>query len=150
MRIKPQKMQILLWKQFFGGLYMRYRRLKKYGIFFVLGAIGYGAIETIWRGWTHWSMMIAGGLCFVMFSLVAERLKSKPLVLKAAVCALGVTAVEFIFGVVFNLWLKMDVWDYSNMPFNLLGQICPIFTLIWAGIAFAFLPFVEILNRDYA
>lgn len=24
-----------------------------------------------------------------------------------------------------------NVWDYSNMPFNLLGQICLPFTVIW-------------------
>lgn len=129
---------------------MKTKNIKRYSLFFILGAIGYGAIETIWRGWTHWSMLIAGGLCFVLFSIVAERFKGKPLLLKAAVCAILVTSVEFVFGVVFNLWLKMNVWDYSHMPYNLLGQICPIFTLIWAGIATAFLPFVDVLNKDYA
>lgn len=126
------------------------KSIKRYGLFFIIGAVGYAAIETIWRGYTHWSMMIAGGLAFVMFSIVAERLKGKNILVKAAVCALGVTTIEFIFGVVFNLWLKMGVWDYSHMPFNVLGQICPVFTLIWAGLATAFLPFVEVLNRDYA
>ena len=128
---------------------MKYKRLKRYGLFFILGAIGYAAIETIWRGYTHWSMMIAGGLCFILFSLVAEGLRGRSIFLKAAVCAVGVTAVELIFGVVFNLWLKMNVWDYSHMPMNLMGQICPMFTLIWGGIAIAFLPFVEVLNKSY-
>jgi uncharacterized membrane protein len=44
----------------------------------------------------------------------------------------------------------MDVWDYSNMPLNILGQICPIFTVIWVGIAVAFLPLAEVINADYA
>lgn len=126
------------------------KSIKRYGLFFVIGAIGYAAIETIWRGYTHWSMMIAGGLCFVMFSIIAEKLKNKNILIKAAVCALGITAVELIFGVIFNLWLKMNVWDYSNMPFNILGQICPLFTLIWAGLAIAFLPLADVLNKDYA
>lgn len=124
--------------------------IKKYGLFFIIGAIGYAAIEVIWRGYTHWSMMIAGGLAFVMFSLVSEKLKDRNIIVKAAVCGLGITAIEFVFGVIFNLWLKMGVWDYSHMPFNLLGQICPIFTLIWAGLAIAFLPLSDALNKDYA
>ncbi|MBQ8302432.1 MAG: hypothetical protein IJX97_02650 [Clostridia bacterium] len=129
---------------------MKYKRIKKYGLFFLLGAVGYGAIETIWRGYTHWSMMIAGGICFIIFSLVAERFQGGSIFMKAAICAFGVTAVEFIFGVIFNIWLGMGVWDYSHLPYNLLGQICPMFTLLWAGIAIAFLPFAEVLNRDYA
>ena len=129
---------------------MFFKLLKRYSLFFIIGAIGYAAIETIWRGYTHWSMMIAGGICFALFSVVAERLRGRSIFLKAGVCALMVTGVEFIFGVVFNLWLKMNVWDYSYLPLNILGQICPMFTIIWAGIAITFLPFVEALNKDYA
>ena len=128
---------------------MNIRKAKKYSLLFILGAIGYAAIETIWRGHTHWSMMIAGGLCFMLFSIVADKMKDKPILVKAGVCAVGVTAIEFVFGVVFNLWLKMDVWDYSNMPLNLLGQICPLFSLIWVGIAVAFLPLADIINKEY-
>ena len=126
------------------------KKLKKYALLFTIGAVGYGAIEMIWRGNTHWSMLIAGGICFILFSLVAERFKEKNILLKAAICALGVTAVEFLFGVLFNLVLKMNVWDYSNMPLNILGQICPLFTVLWAGIAIAFLPLAEVINKDYA
>ena len=129
---------------------MNIKKTKKYSLLFILGAIGYAAIETIWRGYTHWSMMIAGGVCFVLFSIVANRMKDKHILAKAGVCAVGVTAIEFVFGVVFNLWLKMDVWDYSNMPLNILGQICPIFSLIWVGIAVAFLPLADIINKEYA
>lgn len=124
--------------------------IKKYGLLFIIGAVGYAAIEIIWRGRTHWSMMIAGGLCFILFSMVAEMLNGKSLLVKAAVCAVGVTAIEFIFGVVFNIWLKMGVWDYSNVPFNIMGQICPMFSILWAGVAIAFLPLADAINKSYA
>ena len=124
--------------------------IKKYGLLFILGAVGYAAIEIIWRGRTHWSMMIAGGLCFILFSMVAEMLNGKSLLVKAAVCAVGVTAIEFIFGVVFNIWLKMGVWDYSNVPCNIMGQICPMFSLLWVGVAIAFLPLADAINKSYA
>ena len=129
---------------------MTKNKLKKYSLLFLIGAVGYGAIEVIWRGFTHWSMMIAGGLCFIIFSLVAEKFEKRNILIKASICALGVTAVEFLFGVLFNLVLKMNVWDYSNMPLNILGQICPLFTVLWAGIAIAFLPLADIINKEYA
>ena len=124
--------------------------IKKYALLFILGAVGYASIEIIWRGRTHWSMMIAGGLCFILFSMVAEALRGRSILLKAVTCAVGVTAIEFIFGVVFNIWLGMDVWDYSHVPFNIMGQICPMFSLLWVGIAIAFLPLADAINKNYA
>jgi hypothetical protein len=62
---------------------MAKRKVKKYSLLFLIGAVGYGAIEVIWRGFTHWSMMIAGGLCFIIFSLVAEKFEGKHLLIKA-------------------------------------------------------------------
>ena len=124
--------------------------MKKYAIFFATGAVGYAAIEVIWRGHTHWTMVIAGGVCFIVFSLVEEFFSERGMLFKAMLCALGVTAVEFIFGVVFNLIFGMGIWDYSNMPLNILGQICPVFSLMWAGIAIAFLPLARVINQDWA
>jgi uncharacterized membrane protein len=112
--------------------------------------MGYAAIEIIWRGRTHWSMMIAGGLCFVFFSIAAELFSGRSIFIKAGAAALCVTAIELIFGVIFNIWLGMNVWDYSNVPMNFLGQICPIYSILWAGIAILFMPFVELLNKEYA
>jgi uncharacterized membrane protein len=126
------------------------KHIKKYVLLFILGAVGYAAMETIWRGHTHWSMMIAGGLCFILFSLAAEALRGRSILLKAVTCAVGVTAIEFIFGVVFNIYLGMGVWDYSHVPFNIMGQICPMFSLLWAGIAIAFLPLADAINKSYA
>ncbi len=123
-----------------------FRKIKKYAAFFFVGGVGYVLIELLWRGRTHWTMAIAGGICFIIFSLVAEKLKDRTLLLKAAVCALGVTLVEFIFGVIFNLMLGMAIWDYSDVPFNLLGQICPGFTLLWMGLGILFLPMAQIIN----
>lgn len=45
--------------------------------------------------------------------------------------AIVITTLEFVCGCIVNLWLGWNVWDYSNMPFNLLGQICLPFTVIW-------------------
>ena len=123
------------------------KRVKRYLTFFVVGGTGYAVIELLWRRRTHWTMILAGGVCFVIFSLVAERFKEKPLVYKAALCSLAVTAVELVFGLIFNIALKMNVWDYSGVPFNFLGQICPLFTLIWGGLGLIFIPLADAMNK---
>lgn len=116
-------------------------------MFFGIGGAGYALIEILWRGRTHWSMALAGGICFIMFSLVAEKLYSLPLLLKAVIGACGVTAVELVFGIVFNLIFDMGVWDYSNQPFNFMGQICLSFSAAWCGLALCFIPLADFINR---
>ena len=98
-------------------------------VIFGLGAICYGLIEVVSRGYTHPSMLLAGGICFVSM-LFIDRMKIN-FVLKCIISAVVITSVEFIFGYIFNIVLKYDVWDYSAEPFNFLGQICLNFFLIW-------------------
>ena len=126
---------------------MSFKRARKYLILFFVGAAGYAAIEIIWRGHTHWSMAIAGGICFILFSHVARIFRHKGIIIKAAICALAVTLVELLFGIIFNIILKMNVWDYSDRPLNLLGQVCPLFTLMWGGLSIIFLPLADLIAR---
>lgn len=122
-------------------------RMKNNSLLFAIGGAGYGAIEILWRGRTHWTMIIAGGICFVIFSKIAKKYKNRRILFKSLICALSVTAVEFIFGLVFNILLGMNVWDYSGLPLNFLGQICLLYSMIWMVLATAFLPLAELLNR---
>ena len=128
------------------GLKSVFKKKLRYPVFFVFGALGYAIIELLWRGRTHWSMLIAGGICFIIFSLVSERLSKAPLWIKASVCAAAITVVEFAFGLVVNVALDMNVWNYTDVPFNLLGQICPTFTLLWACLSLALLPLANYMN----
>jgi len=124
-------------------------RIKKNSLIFSAGGLGYGFLEILWRGYTHWSMIIAGGLCFLIFSVIADKFKGRHIVYKSIMCALTVTAVELAFGVVLNLVLKLDVWDYTNVPLNFLGQICLPFTLVWGLLGFIFLPLAEYINLKF-
>lgn len=45
--------------------------------------------------------------------------------------AIIITLLEFITGMIVNVKLGWNVWDYSNLPFNVLGQICPFFFIAW-------------------
>lgn len=78
----------------------------------LLGA-AYVALETLWRGYSHPSMFIVGGLCGVLVGALnqAPRFYNAPVALQAAAGAAVVLAVEFASGCILNLWLGLDVWD---------------------------------------
>lgn len=100
-------------------------------ILFWIGGLLYVLIELIVRGRTHWSMFIVGGLAFFLIGFINEKYKKMPLAKQMLIGALVITALEFVCGCIVNLCLGWGVWDYSNMPFNLFGQICLPFTVIW-------------------
>lgn len=100
-------------------------------LFFVfsVGAGLYSGIELLWRGRTHWSMLICGGLCFLLMYLIGGT--ALTLWLRCIICALVISAVEFITGCLVNLLLGWQVWDYSDRAFNILGQVCPLYSFYW-------------------
>ncbi len=98
---------------------------------FLVGGVVYGLLELLWRGYTHWSMVLAGGLSFLILHLLNRRFSGRGLLFRCFLGSAVITSVELAAGVIVNLWLGLDVWDYSGMAFNVLGQICPIFSLVW-------------------
>lgn len=102
----------------------------EFAFIFIFGAIGYGSIEMLWRGHTHWTMLLLGGVCLYLIYLISTRMREK-LWQKLLMCAAAISALEFAVGCLVNLRLGWAVWDYSDMPYNLLGQICPTFSLMW-------------------
>lgn len=122
------------------------KRNKRYLIIFTIGAVGYGFIEILWRGRTHWSMLIAGGICFVVFSIIEQCFKNARLLYKCILGSLTVTLLELVFGYVFNILLEQKVWDYSRVPFNLAGQICLPYSVLWGILSAVFIPLSGKLN----
>lgn len=113
-------------------------------ILFLIGGLFYVLIELIARGHSHWTMFIVGGLAFFLIGCINEKYRKMPLVKQMAIGATVITILEFLCGCIVNLWLGWNVWDYNNMPLNLLGQICLPFTVLWF-----FLSAVGIILDDY-
>ena len=98
---------------------------------FVIGAASYGLIEIMWRGYTHWTMVLTGGACFVTLGKIFEKTKRFGVIPMAVCGAAVITLFELIVGIAANLIFKMQVWDYSKMKGNFLGLICPQFSFLW-------------------
>jgi uncharacterized membrane protein len=112
------------------------RKYYKPAALFCAGGLVYVAVELLWRGRSHPSMLAVGGLCFLLIGLINEGLSwNLGLLWQALIGAVIVLFVEFCAGCVVNLWWGWGVWDYAGVPGNLLGQVCPPFAAAWAGLA---------------
>ena len=105
---------------------------KKQCALFVLGGAGYVGLELIWRGRSHYSMFLAGGVCFLLLGRLNRKL---PGPVRAVLGAGIITLVELTAGLIVNR--SYAVWDYRDRPGNFLGQICPLYSLLWIPVAAA-------------
>lgn len=87
-------------------------------------------------------MFFAGAIVLTSFYFISTNFQI-PLWGKCIIGMLIITGIELIFGIVFNILLKENVWDYSNVPFNFLGQICIPFSLIWFVLSGAVFKIME-------
>ena len=105
-------------------------KLSQFIFSFLLGYFCYSLIEIVMRGYTHWTMSLTGGLVLAVLYAV-NRCRTMTLIRSCAVGTLLITAIEFAVGVFDNMIMHWNVWDYSDMPLNLLGQICIPFSCFW-------------------
>lgn len=122
------------------------KRLQRALCLFAAGAAGYCALETLWRGRTHPSMALCGGTVLALFVPLARRGGSR-LRLCLRGCGL-ITACELLWGMIFNR--RRQVWDYSALPGNVRGQICPLFSLLWFALCWGLSLFCPLLERHLA
>ena len=100
------------------------------------GGLIYIGMELALRGRSHWTMFLLGGVCFVVLGLINELIPWQMPLLKQMILGMAIiTYFEFLTGCVVNIWLDWGIWDYSRMPGNILGQICPLFTFLWFWIS---------------
>ena len=115
---------------------MKQSKIKKYEFLFFVGATIYVIIEKLYRGYSHWTMFLLGGICFIALGLINELIPwDMPLLLQMLIGGMIITVLEFITGCVVNLWLGWNVWDYSELPCNLLGQISLFSSIGWVGLS---------------
>lgn len=107
------------------------KNIIKYIILFLIGGCVYYSIEIIARGFSHWTMFMVGAICFILIGAINEITPKMPLLKQMLLSEIIITFIEFISGCILNIWLGLNIWDYSNEPFNLLGQINLKHTIYW-------------------
>lgn len=118
------------------------------GLLFLTGSCAYPTLEMIWRGHTHYSMAIAGGLCLTLINRVCcGRLAHKGLPLRCLAGAGIITGVELGTGLIVNDLLDFGVWDYSNLPLNIMGQVCLPYSLLWFALTLPAMALCELYRK---
>ena len=114
-------------------------------LLFYTGGTVYLSLELLYRGRSHGSMFLAGGLCFLLIGHLNRVEPKLPLPLRTVAGAVIVTMVELGAGMVFNR--QYQVWDYRDQPGNFMGQICPLFTALWIPLSLAAALLFERMDR---
>lgn len=79
-----------------------------------------------------WTMLALATVLAIPLDLFGAPLYGKlSLPVQSLICALLITAAEFAAGLILNVHLGLGIWDYSDKPGNLMGQVCPQFFIIW-------------------
>ena len=120
-------------------------KIWKTAVLFYIGGTAYMTLEFLWRGYSHGSMFVAGGLCFLLIGHLNRVQPRLILPLRAVTGALIVTMVELAAGMMVNR--RYTVWDYRGLPGNFMGQICPTFTLLWIPVSVLAMVLYDQLDR---
>lgn len=112
------------------------------------GSCAYPTLEMIWRGRTHYSMAIAGGMCMVLIEKICcEQLAGKSIPVRCLAGSGIITGVELCIGLLVNDLFKLNVWDYSDLPMNLFGQVCLPYSLLWFGLTLPAMALCKMLRN---
>ena len=122
-------------------------KLWKNILLFIFGGLGYMGLECLWRGWSHGSMFLAGGSCFLLLGKLDRTQPRLPWPARALTGALIITSVELLAGLLFNR--DYSVWDYRSMPWNFHGQVCLPFTLLWLPVSLGAMWLYSTLDKGF-
>ena len=117
----------------------------KHSFLFLTGGLLYAGIEILWRNFTHPAMIVVGGIAFLLVGGINDWFPWQlSLVDQGLIGGTIITGVELLSGLFLNRYLHLNIWDYSDYPFNVMGQICLPFWLLWCLLAVA-----AVLADDY-
>lgn len=123
--------------------------LKKEFFIFIIFGISYFMLEILYRGHSHWTVILLGGLASVFIGLINEITPKMKMWQQMLLGTVIITILEFIFGYILNIKLGLGIWDYSNVMFNFMGQICLPFSFLWFILSYFIIILDDILKETF-
>lgn len=123
--------------------------LKKEFFIFIIFGISYFTLEILYRGYSNWTMIFLGGIVSVLIGLINEITPNMRMWKQMLLGTILVTLFEFILGYILNIKLGLGIWDYSNIPFNIMGQICLPFSFLWFVLSYFVIILDDILKETF-
>lgn len=117
-------------------------------ILFYIGGTAYMILEFIWRGRSHGSMFLLGGLCFLLVGGGSAKFPKIPAFARPILGAGIITGLELLTGWLVNR--DFEVWDYRDQLFQFQGQICLAFSLLWVPVSLAAMELYALTQRKVA
>jgi uncharacterized membrane protein len=127
-----------------------FSKIKELFFVFAVGFFTYILVELAWRSYSHLSMGLAGGFSLLCIYFLCCAFPQLNFIIKSLLSAVAITIIELIFGLILNRFLGLSIWDYSTQAFNLMGQICPLFSALWFFLCLPIIPLCKLLNRVFS
>lgn len=116
-------------------------------VFISVGTLYY-CIEIVFKGITanNWhsdiSMALLSGTMGVIAMLLNDHFTYEmDILLQVIICAVVCTILEYIVGITCNA--DYSIWDYRGLSYNVDGQICLLFSCIWAVLFAILIPILD-------
>lgn len=108
------------------------QQISKQLVLIAAGGLIYCSIEVLGRGYTHWTMGVVGAICFLFLGIINESIPYELSITTQMLIGMAfITLMELLAGCVLNLWLGLNIWNYSNEQYNILGQISLKHSCYW-------------------
>ena len=125
--------------------------MRKDSILFLTGSCAYPTLEMAWRGHTHYSMALAGGVCLCLIDhICCGMLEGRSLFTRCLAGSGLITGVELAAGIIVNQVMGLGVWDYSDMPMNIMGQVSLPYSVLWFGLTLPAMALCGLLRESMA
>ena len=87
------------------------------------------------------------GLCTLYFMCKIDLSFIENIVLQKIILiiliSIAMTLIEYIAGIIFIKGMHVKLWDYSDMPGNIQGIICPFYSMMWGILAIIYCFFIN-------
>lgn len=124
-------------------------------VLFYVGFSTYIMIEVMFHskmslfepGWSYIASGLMGATAFMIIDSFNNSISwDIEFIIQMVLGGVVVTFIEFIVGLVSVFIFHSRMWDYSDMPMNLYGIICPQFTIFWILLSAIAIILGDIIN----